>query len=493
VRCMSRFAFAFLLMASTLGSSACSGADDPVSDDDLRALTFHGVKVLSADKNLPDVDVTSYDFDLDATGSAGEPSVLSIAGSVEISFVAMHALDRVTFDYTGQGAVTSVTQGATPLRYEKKENTLAVSLAKPIAAGKAIAVRIAFSAVPERENGGGARTRGLTFDAGRELFTANWPNRARQWFPCIDNPRDAAMFAVKLRTPSTSDVALSNGKRTEKTLPDGRSETVHEMLHPIPTYAFFLGVSKNWTRETSPVPGRGDLETYLEGTNASARAAKRKAVFDDTDDAFAYFSATFAPFAWETLRFVEVPTTWGGGGMEHVSAISIDPADFADPKNARLTMIHELAHQWSGDLVRIASWNDFWLSEGFTEYLTRRFVEEHDGAAAANELWTRSIDGGKRAAHALRPNGDLETGATPSKIMSAIFDNVAYDKGAWVMRVLEQKVGRAKFTSFLASWFKNHKHQAVTTETFKSDLEAFTGKDFSAFFQSAVYGTAKPE
>jgi aminopeptidase N len=488
---MTRFASIALFFMCALGPSACASVDDDVTDDDLTKLTFHGVKVLSADKDLPDVDVMAYDFDLDAT--AGTAGSLNLAGSVVITLIATRTIDSVAFDYTGTGAIKSVKQGTAALRFEKKASKLNVSFANQVTAGKAIALRIDFDAAPERETGGGARTRGLTFDAGRELFTANWPNRARQWFPCIDNPRDAAMFAVKLRTPTTADIALSNGKRTEKNLPDGRSETVHEMLHPIPTYAFFLGVSKNWIRETSPVPNRADLETYLEGVNASARAAKRKAVFDDTDDAFGYFSATFAPFAWETLRFVEVPTTWGGGGMEHVSAISIDPADFADPKNARLTMIHELAHQWSGDLVRIASWNDFWISEGFTEYLTRRFVEEHDGAAAAEELWNKSIDGGKRAAHALRPGGDLETDASPSKIMSAIFDNVAYDKGAWVMRVLEQKVGRAKFTSFLASWFQKHKHEAVTTETFKRDLEAFTGKDFSAFFQNAVYGTATPE
>jgi aminopeptidase N len=478
------------LPLATIALAGCLATEEDVAEDDLTAATFHGVRVESADQNLPDVDAIGYDFDLDAAPTPD--GTMALSGTLRATFVATRSLDRFSLDYTGKGTIKSVRNGTKSVAFERKTNTLDVVLAKPVAIGKAFTLSIEFDAMPERNAGAGERTRGLTFDNDRELYTANWPNRARQWFPCRDNPRDAALFAVTLRTPSPEHVVIANGKRSEKSLAGGKRETLHEMLHPIPTYAFFVGVSTKWTREASPVPGAGELETYLEGAAAS-RTKKRKGVFDNTDEAYAYFSKTFAPYAWETLKFVEVPTTWGGGGMEHVGAISIDPADFSNLKNARVTMIHELAHQWSGDLVRIASWNDFWISEGFTEYLTRRFVEDHDGVAAANALWDESIRGGRSAAHALRPSGDLERDPSPRVIMGAIFDNVAYDKGAWVMRVLEQKVGRDKFTAFLKTWFTKHRHQAVDTQTFEQDLKAFTGKDFTAFFQSAVYGTANPE
>jgi aminopeptidase N len=489
---MTRFALALLTMFA-----AGVGCEQPASNEanaDVDALTFHGAKLVRSDRGLPDIDVLAYDFDLDAV-AAPTPSngALAVSGSVTVTLVTTRALASVSFDYTGQGSVRRVRLGSTILKYEKRPNRLDITLAKPVPADTTIALQIEFSALPEREVGAGERTRGLTFDSQRELFSANWPNRARQWFPCKDNPRDAAMFASTIRTPVIGDSVISNGKTTTRVLADGRRTTVHEMLHPIPTYAFFLGISNNWTREVSAMPDRGELITYLEGTDTTARAAKRNAVFASTGAAYTYFSTQFGAYAWETLKFVEVPTTWGGGGMEHVGAISIDPREFATPNNARITMVHELAHQWSGDLVRIKTWNDFWLSEGLTEYLTRRFVEDHDGVAAATILWNRSIAGGKRATHPLRPGGDLETDPTPHAIMGAIFDNVAYDKGAWVLRVLEQKVGRAKFTAFLRSWFQQHQHEAVGTDTFERELAAFAGQDFSAFFQQAVYGTATPE
>ena len=73
--------------------------------------------------------------------------------------------------------------------------------------------------------------------------------------------------------------------------------------------------------------------------------------------------------------------------MEHASVVSMDETLFVDPVEARKTAFHELAHHWSGNLVRIRTWNDFWLSEGFTEYLTARFLSANDGPEAKKTVF----------------------------------------------------------------------------------------------------------
>jgi aminopeptidase N len=468
---------------------ACSAPpDDGPGDDaesDATTASFRGVRLGAPDVTLPDFDVAGYDFDLSATPMAEAPSRLSLRGTLRVTFVTTAPLRTARFDYVPEGdasSVSAVKWGSRNVPFRVEQGSLTVELGREVAQGRAVHLTFTLAASPRPVG-----NRGLVYDASTAVFTAHWPNRARQWFPSRDNPRDAAMFALRLRTPQ-GFVALSNGPRRTREL--GREvETESEQLAPIAPYAFFLGVSPGWQRAEVPASRGRVVESFVHPHHASSAAR----AFADMPKALDYFERTFGPYRWKNVRFIDVQTTWGGGGMEHVGAIAIDPATLSDAAEARTTSVHELAHHWSGDLVRIARWNDFWLSEGFTEYLTRRFVEDADGVQAAEALWAESVAGGRRATHALVPQGELEGDPTPRTIMGAIFDNVAYDKGAWVMRVLERKVGRARFTEFLRGWFQRHAYSVVRTEDFERELSEASGQDLRPFFQDCVYGTRNPE
>jgi hypothetical protein len=131
---------------------------------------------------------------------------------------------------------------------------------------------------------------------------------------------------------------------------------------------------------------------------------------------------------------------------------------------------HELAHSWSGNLVTNATWSDFWLNEGMTTYIERRIVERLYGkdqadmetvlglAELRNELGRLPLK--DQILHVDLTGRDPDAGMT----------RVPYEKGALLMRSLEQTFGRERFDAFLRDYFDSHRHQSITTNDFVSFL-----------------------
>jgi len=140
--------------------------------------------------------------------------------------------------------------------------------------------------------------------------------------------------------------------------------------------------------------------------------------------------------------------------------------------------------------VRIRTWNDFWLSEGITEYLTARFLAANDGPDAKKQVFrgylTESLAADRTNPHPVRP-------ADPEKDVLTFFDAISYQKGALVLHALERVVGEAKLTAFLRDWFDRHAFTAVTTADLERELSSASGEDLSRFFAGFVYGSYHPE
>jgi hypothetical protein len=159
---------------------------------------------------------------------------------------------------------------------------------------------------------------------------------------------------------------------------------------------------------------------------------------------------------------------------------------------------HELAHSWSGNLVTNATWNDFWLNEGFTVYFEERIMETiYDKEIADmlslieyNEL-VEENEGILKSAHPDDSHLKLSLeGRSPDEGMTAI----AYVKGAFFLRTIEEKVGREKFDRFLKTYFEKHAFQTLTTEGFLEYLDVnLLQKEQVAFnIDEWVYGEGIP-
>lgn len=478
-----------LLLFACGGASVADGnPTTDVGDDEL--VSFHGVAVRDVDMTLPDVDTLGYDVTLAYRGE----ETRSLAGrdvrtpvfsaTVTATYVATSVLSSLVVDFRNPH-LGRVSSGQKTLAFQAEDaDHVRVALGRTVRAGTAFRVTFAYEVLSREIDDREAEDGGLVVTP-TSVYSASWPRKGRWWLPLRDSPRDGAMFTAKLTFPAAYTVVSNGLAKGVETDAAGTKTWSFELLTPTPSYGFFVGASTDWIR-TDATSSRGiPMPSWL----TKAHVGKRDAILGGTPKAVDFLDSTYGPFPYPQAGFVEAPTTWGGGGMEHATVVAIDPRDFDGPAiDARHTAIHELCHHYSGNALRIATWADFWLSEGFTEYLTLRAIESVDGKEAADARWKTAIADAKVLAprHPLRPKNDALD-------VREIFDGIVYAKGAWVLRVLETTVGRAAFDAFLAKWFAAHKYQAVTTATFQKELEASFGRSFAPLFDTAVYGVGLPE
>ncbi|MEZ4389952.1 MAG: M1 family aminopeptidase [Polyangiales bacterium] len=485
------------LDASTAPRDVADVADVPVAEDVPRAMgSFHGRAFDTYDPTLPGFDAIGYDIELRVDGAPAMNE--TFAASLTGTFVATGDIDAITLDFEGNTVDATEVEGAA-VTATREGAALRVPLDRPRRAGEVFHATVRYHGallqsrtvtVGDFVTYGGliaARPNGV----GEGIFLSlDWPMRGRRWLPMRDHPRDGVMVAMRATFPSALTV-LSNGRRGEVTdNADGTRTWRYECLTQMPSYDIHVSAYEGWTEGAGVAPASG---AALRWYTYRQHASRADGIFGDVPAALDYFAANFGPFRWEQAGFAEVPIF--GGGMEHATIVSMDESLYAPDGAAtsRQTAVHELAHHWSGNLVRIGSWNDFWLSEGFTEYLTARFITEHDGAAAGRAVWDNFLGRATnaemrltRVRHPVRP-------PDPEVDPLSIFDQVSYQRGAWTLRMIERRVGTANLTEFLRGWFTRHAERAVFTADLERELAArFPAAELPRFFQEWVYGQGFP-
>jgi hypothetical protein len=182
------------------------------------------------------------------------------------------------------------------------------------------------------------------------------------------------------------------------------------------------------------------------------------------------------PYRWERYDVLIMPRAFAYGGMENPRLSFISPSIIAGDRSLVSTVVHELAHSWSGNLVTSATWDDFWLNEGFTTYLERRLVELIYGPRRANmedaiafESLRQAIEDAESAGRPQDSELKLDlAGRDPNEGVS----DVAYEKGRWFLGFLEGRFGRSAFDAFLREYFGAHAFRGMTTEAFRAELLA---------------------
>src|SRR5690606_15741848 len=178
------------------------------------------------------------------------------------------------------------------------------------------------------------------------------------------------------------------------------------------------------------------------------------------------------------------------------------PTILAGDRSLTSLIAHELAHSWSGNLVTNANWNDFWLNEGFTVYFETRIMEELYGRDYAEMLASLNLQELRDEINALNGKGlsadtrlklDL-TGRNPDDGVTSI----AYNKGYFFLRTIEERYGREKFDAFLKDYFAHHAFGSIDTESFTQYIVTYYDEHFqvkidSDLFQQWIYSEGLPE
>ena len=456
-------------------------------------LTFRGQALGTPDRTIPDVDAIGYELDLAVTDAT--PGAEAFRATLRGTFLATRALTAVALDLEGN-EVDDVAVDGIATTFTRTGDRLDVALPQPIADGAGFVVAVRYHGVflQGRTGAAGFNTNGGLMAVqrnreGRRVFMSlDWPGRTRRWLPVRDHPRDGAMVATRWTFPAALTV-VSNGRRVGVT--DNGDETrtwEYEALTPMPIYDLHVGAYDQWVDQETPAAANG---VTIHHYDYSSMMAQGNAAYADIHETMNFYADTFGPYRWGTMAFLQEPAI--GGGMEHATVVSMEETMFTRARVARGVAIHELAHHWSGNLVRVATWNDLWLSEGFADYLTGRYIESHDGAAGALTQWQEVLRQGLLTEHAMRGDALLALRpADPEADPLRMFTLIVYKHGAFTLRMLEAVVGREALTTFLRGWFDRHAYGSVTTETLRTELAAASQQELRGFFDQWVYGVFHP-
>jgi leukotriene-A4 hydrolase len=295
------------------------------------------------------------------------------------------------------------------------------------------------------------------------LFTQGQAILTRTWIPVQDSPGIRFTYTAQVQVPAGQLALMSASNPTERH-PEGRY--TFRMEQPIPAYLIALAV--------------GDLAFKSLGDRSGVyaeRSVLEKAAweFADTEAMLEAAEELYGPYRWERYDILVLPPSFPFGGMENPRLTFATPTIIAGDRSLTALIAHEMAHSWSGNLVTNATWNDFWLNEGFTVYFENRICEAVYGPSFArmNELLghqdlegtvARLKEEGRSADTHLRL--DL-AGRDPDDGMN----DIAYEKGYAFLRMIEEQVGRPAFDAFLRGYFDRFAFKSMTTDRFLQHLQ----------------------
>lgn len=290
------------------------------------------------------------------------------------------------------------------------------------------------------------------------LFSQGQAILNRSWIPTQDSPGIRQTWSARITVPKALEVVMSAPDR-RILVDEGRGVRVasFRMDQPVAPYLIAIAIGDIRFQPLGP-------RTGVWAEPATLPAAARE--LEDTERMVATAERLFGRYRWGRYDMIVLPPSFPFGGMENPVMTFLTPTFIAGDKSLVSLIAHELAHSWSGNLATNATWADFWLNEGTTTYATTRIVEAVYGKRVADQQIALGIDSLNAELKSLSPADtrlaiDLR-GRSPDEGLTEI----AYEKGAAFLRMIEAAVGRERFDPFLRQWFDDHAFQPVTSAMF---------------------------
>ncbi|KAL6846320.1 hypothetical protein ACP4OV_023768 [Aristida adscensionis] len=304
------------------------------------------------------------------------------------------------------------------------------------------------------------------------------PVDARRNFPCWDEPAFKAKFKITLEVPSEL-VALSNMPIASQTTA-GPIKTVQYQESPLmSTYLVAIVVGLfDYIERVTPEGTRVRVYTQV------GRSNQGKFALDVGVKSLNFYKDYFGtPYPLPKLDMVGIPD-FSSGAMENYGLVTYREVSLlfdeessaeSNKQGVAITVAHELAHQWFGNLVTMEWWTHLWLNEGFATWMSHLAV---DSFFPQWNIWTQFLDGTTAGLKldSLEQSHPIEVDIHHASEVDEIFDAISYDKGASVIRMLQNYLGAERFQKALASYIRKYAYSNAKTEDLWAVLEEKTGE-----------------
>jgi aminopeptidase N len=409
-------------------------------------------------------NVTHYTarIDPDLTGA-------KLRGSEKIRVDIQSAqLRELTFD-AGDLVINEVLGQGKKLPFQKAGKQLKIELPAPLAVGSNLDLDIRYHGSPKS---------GMEFhpEAG-ELYTIF---STSEWLVCLDAPDERATLDLSVALPATLNVT-GNGRLVSKTRLGGDQE-LYRWRQDVPVPSFVYGFAAGPFHEATAQVDGVDLRFLSKELDPD----QLQKLFADTGDMLKFFGSR-AGIPYQGRYDQALVTKTIGQELAGFALLSEEYGHKTlEAPSGEALIAHEAAHQWWGIMLTCHSWSDFWLNEGFANFMAAAYIQHRFGEPAYQKI----IDRWHRRVELLATSGTdhalvYREWNSPSDDDRA----VVYIKGAYFLHLLRLEMGETEFWNGIREYTMTYRGRSVTTANFEQTMQRASKKNLDVFFKKWIDGS----
>ncbi|HJZ83902.1 MAG TPA: M1 family aminopeptidase [Polyangia bacterium] len=432
---------------------------------------------------LPDQTSFRGQIDIDLTLRAATPLLWLNASQLQVS----EARLEPTGDAAGPARAARVVPGG--------EDFVGFAFDPPAGPGPA-RLHVVYSGRISRQESRGV----FAEKAGDDwyAFTQFEATDARRAFPCFDEPSYKAPWQLSLRVREQMVAVANTPQAGESPDPEpGWKRVRFAETKPLPSYLVAFAVGPF---DVVPAPA-SSKRVPMRVVTPRGRGAEARYILKTAPVALSLLEDYFGiPYPFEKLDLVAVPLTVQFGAMENPGLVTYaESAILARPLDETLVFqrrateytIHEFAHQWFGDLVTTAWWDDIWLNESFADWITSKIVERWQPE------WDSEVERVESRSGVMAEDGLVSARKIRQPILSNddianAFDNITYAKGEAVLEMFESWIGETRFRDGVRRYLRKHAFANATATDFLAALAAAGGANVAPAFSSFLDQSGAP-
>ena len=415
----------------------------------------------------PGVDSLHYDLDL-----AWSPQTRTLEGRTTLTLRSTADSDHLQLDLGEPLEVSAVTLDGAEVPFEHTGKDLVVTA--PVAEDERYVLEVQYAGTPEPTPAPTTRsdfsTTGWTTTPEGETWTMQEPFGAFTYYPVNDQPSDKALYDISVTVPAPW-VGVANGELVEQTEADGLTTSHWHLASPAASYLVTVATGE-YTHTTNTSASGVEISYWVPSDRPGLVAGLERAA-----QGLDWLEERLGPYPFDSLGFLLVDSF---SGMETQTMITLGATDYT---TSEAVLVHELAHQWYGDVITPQDWRDLWMNEGMAMYLQGAWQADAEGRSVDDVMDEFAlIEAGLRAQSG--PPGDYD----PTQFGES---NVYYGP-ALMWHELRQRIGDDEFWRVVRAWPEREPMGNADREEYLGWLVEETGVE-RAFFDDWLLSPTTPD